>query len=111
MKRANRVFKRRRSRLYWSKARVFAFIGVTFNRKKLHQVEVFLPATLRFWVMFNPNDLIRLQAVLATHSRCEMLREVGNGSARIVWQLRCDEDIFPVASPMHLNVTARIAVP
>src|SRR5256885_1501252 len=30
VRRPSRVFKRRRSRLYWSKARVFAFIDVTF---------------------------------------------------------------------------------
>src|ERR1700752_338800 len=61
--------------------------------------------------MFNPNDVIGLQGVLAAHGRCKMLREIRNRSARIVWQLRCDEDILPIASPMHLNVAARIAVP
>src|SRR5262249_50465458 len=84
---------------------------LTLNSKKLHQVEVFLPATFRFRVMLDPNNLVGLQPVFATHSRCEMFGEIGHRGARIVWQLRCDKDILAVASPMRFDVAARIAVP
>lgn len=84
---------------------------LALNSNKLHQVEVFLAATVPFRVMFNPNDLVGLQTVLATHGRCEMLREIGHGSARIVWQLHCDKYILAVASPMRFDIAARIAVP
>ena len=47
-------------------------------------------------------------------ARCsaKLVTEVpGLSGNSVAWQLCCDEDIFAIASPMRLNVAARIAVP
>ena len=40
-----------------------------------------------------------------------MFREIGYGSARIVWQLRCDKDMLPIAAIVVLALGVGIAYP
>ena len=84
--------------------------GVSYNGET-DQIEALLPTILCLWVVFNPDHVLGLHPVLPTHCRGKLLREVGDRSAAILWRFRRDEDMLPVASPVHLDVAARIAAP
>src|SRR5215469_831022 len=84
--------------------------GVSYNGET-DQIEALLPTILCLWVVFNPDHVLGLQAIFLAHCRNEMLCVIGDRSAGIVRQFRGDEDMLPVASPVHLDVAARIAAP
>src|SRR5215469_496136 len=84
--------------------------GVSYNGET-DQIEALHPTILCLWVVFDPDHILGLQAILLAHRRREMLGVIGNRSAAILWHFRRDEDILPVVPALHLNIAGRIAAP
>ena len=68
--------------------------GVSYNGET-DQIEALLPTILCLCVVFDPDHILGLQAILLAHRRREMLGVIGNRSAAILWHLRGNETYFP----------------